>query len=330
MTCRLVRIAVVAVTPIIPAESSGIGPPVLLVSRNAAVSGDLDKEVKAMARRPRCDTPRCGTPWLVAAFAVGLCGGCATPNVVGPAPAVNRVWYGGDRPRLDRMERVVWAPVQWIAGPQPAPDSVAAAEERQAAVDVATKYLAEQDLTDVHVDVRAYEPAEQWRRIRTNESIHPVVRYPLGALSWVRYAALPGRVFRMNYYDPFANTLYVNSARNERVLYESMSARRYRTRPWLGGYCLLQRAPVAPIFHHRHVAREAVAYADAHMDPPTRRRMYSTAYGRVGSSVASSSLFFLPTVSDASPLSAPAARLVGGAAGRAAGRVAARRSDPVR
>ena len=53
-------------------------------------------------------------------------------------------------------------------------------------------YLEKNDLTDVRVEVRDYDPQRQWRRLRESDVVSPAARYTLGTLSVLGYTLLPG------------------------------------------------------------------------------------------------------------------------------------------
>ncbi len=72
-------------------------------------------------------------------------------------------------------------------------------------------YLDQNDLADVAIYVNCYDPKEQWRQLRENRRVGAGWRYSLGTLSLVSYTLLPGRVFGGDSYNPYTNTLNIDS-----------------------------------------------------------------------------------------------------------------------
>ncbi len=88
--------------------------------------------------------------------------------------AVNPLVFGGEHPKLDKLERTVQYPIekikQWIPRREPAEDPQ---ELRRLATFKAQEFLVLNELPDVHIDVREYDPATQWQRLKENDRIHP-------------------------------------------------------------------------------------------------------------------------------------------------------------
>jgi len=123
----------------------------------------------------------------------------------------NPIVYGGDYPRLDRLEARLYAPVNYFKSKLPgkmkrsevdSPD-----EMRERAIALSQEYLRDNRLNDIQIDVRRYEPREQWERLKANDRISPLFKYTGGTLSIAIYSLLPGRILHNDGYNPYTNTL---------------------------------------------------------------------------------------------------------------------------
>jgi len=243
----------------------------------------------------------------------------------------NPVTIGGQYPRLDRIEKIVHAPKKWvfqaIGKDLPSPETTF--EQREQAIDLVSDYLVINGLSDVSIDIRRYEPWEQWHRLQSNVEISPIWKYTGGSLNWLRYTLLPNRVFGIDRYDPFTNTLHLNSDRPLRSLYESASAKQYllhRNRLGVGNYTMLQFAPAAPVIHNFRSSSDLLTYDRHERNRQFENELYPLTYSRVGTAVASEVISITPFSSELSWYEAGFGRLVGGITGRLAGEAVVRNS----
>ncbi len=243
--------------------------------------------------------------------------------------ATNPVAIGGVRPRVDRLESIIQSPRRLVRRfRKPKDDEATPQQLRQEAVDLTQSYLVANGLEDVYIDVRRYEPGEQWARLRENERIRPVWKYTAGALSVLAYTVIPRRALHSDKYDPFTNTLSINSTKPPKALYQAASAKEYRKHPRLGAYAVLQQAPLAPMVHHARTATDVLTYAKSSGQDELARELYPVAYGQLGGAAVSEVMFFAPLPADVPAITSPLARVAGRVSGAVAGRVAARRQVP--
>ena len=239
---------------------------------------------------------------------------------------------GGVQPDVDRIERFVQAPRRWarktFRNQEWNPE--AENEQREAAVQVATKYIVENGLDDINIDVRLYDPGLQWHRLKSNQQIHPIWKYTGGAAGWLRYTLLPMRAFHTDHYDPYTNTLHVNSARPLQSLFESASAKEFRRFRSLGGlpigtgtYAMLQNVPFAPLLHNARAGSDILTYAERSLDDETESELYPLVYSRLGATAVSETLSVVTLAPDAPFYTAPLLRVAGGVSGRMTGKAAA-------
>ncbi|MGN6134418.1 MAG: hypothetical protein ACTHOU_07940, partial [Aureliella sp.] len=236
--------------------------------------------------------------------------------------AVNPISFGGEHPKLDRCERIVQFPIeqlrQWfVRRDSPPPDP---AELRRDAVYKAQEFLVLNELCDVNIDVRQYDPAEQWRRLRENERIHPFWKYTAGSITHLQYAWLPGRVFRYDKYNPYTNTLSINSTSPSMAVYEAAEAKIVRDRRYPGTYLAGCYLPVFPLVHDVRVANDVLSYARLRQEWELEKQLTPQIYAAFGSDLVSQATSLVPTASYLPFYYKPLLALGGRAAGSASGR----------
>lgn len=215
------------------------------------------------------------------------------------------VAFGQPPAHLARLEKVVQLPrqvVRQLSGRRPLePEEELAG--RAAAVSLAEEYLLANGLEDLNIDVRIYDPGEQWRRLRSNDRMHPLVRYTGGTLGWLRYTLLPRTVFRSDHYDPFTRTLSLNSDHPARAILESARVKEFNRDRWIGpgAYAMLQSAPLFPLLHESRAASDALTFSEHHLEGDWQDQLYPLAYARIGSAAVSEALSVV-TFSPGTPL----------------------------
>lgn len=258
--------------------------------------------------------------------------GCANPayqyglkHRTGAKPdlhSVNALTFGGEHPQLDRVERFVNYPLekikQWIPRKTPLPDPTLL---RRDAVFKAQEFLVLNELTDVKIDVREYDPEEQWRRLRDNPLIHPFWKYTAGSVAHLGYAWFPGRVFRYDKYNPYTNTLSINSAAPPMAVYEAAEAKIIRNRPYPGTYAASTYLPVLPLIKDVRVANDVLSYARIQGEWELEKELYPQIYSAFGSDLISQATSLIPGYAYVPFYYKPLLSAAGGMAGSASGRV---------
>jgi hypothetical protein len=145
-----------------------------------------------------------------------------------------------------------------------------------------TDYLEKNDLRDVYVCVNHYDPAGEWRRLKENQAISPVWRYSLGMFSFVGYTLLPNPLFRTNKYNPYTNSLYLNSDQPLSILHEAAVAKEIHSQKLPGSYTALTSLPGMSLVRETRVVGELVGYARAEQDWKLEQETYRVLYPQVG------------------------------------------------
>ena len=239
------------------------------------------------------------------------------------------ILVGGEKPKVDRIEKIVQTPRRMVRRwfRLPVPDPSEAELQREEAVYLADAYLASNGISDLNIDVRVYDPKLQWQRLKENRQISPLWKFTGGTIGWLRYTILPMRAFHTDHYDPFTNTLHLNSARPLQALYESGLAKEYRQERRLGPldigtgiYAMMQYVPFVPLLHNARASSDVVTFAHVHLNEDLESELYPMVYGRLGSTAVSETLSVV-TLSPSAPIyTTPLLRVTGGIAGRLTGK----------
>ncbi len=240
-----------------------------------------------------CDEPlhrwlRISSRWVLLAIVCWLGGsGCATvPYRYGQfqsskddsRPEEIAFEYGRPQKTLDR---IAWVTGIWsrILPLNPHVNNHSLSEESKAKL---TAYLEDNDLTDVLVRVNQYDPKGEWRRLRENHRVAPGWRYTAGLLSLAHYSLIPGRVFGGDQYNPFTNSLYLNSDVSAVVLHEAAYAKDVRSRSLPGSYAVFNEIPVLSLWRHVNGVNDVLGYARANDDWAVERETYRVVYPQMG------------------------------------------------
>lgn len=234
-----------------------------------------------------------------------------------------RVTIGGEHPRLDKFENAVHYPAkkfkQWFgkrSEPKPSEDTL-----REQAIAMSQEYLILNDLEDINIDVREYSPAEQWRRLRENDSIHPFWKYTTGTLRHAEYCLMPGRVFRRDSYNVFTNTLSLNSTEPEQALYVSATAKYLRSKARPGLFSTACHLPFVPLYRDYYVANDVLSYARFRDDWQTEQLLYPQIYGSFGGDLVSQATSLVPSFAYLPFYVKPMLNVGGNIGGNVAGRM---------
>lgn len=283
--------------------------------------------------------PTAAFRWILALALTACCtlGGCATttyrygiPNRQQPAGSSEQpisITYGAEHPTLDRLEKLVQYPVkkakEWSAEPDDKaviPDE----QQRQEAVDMAQEYLTLNQLTDVKVDVREYNPAEQWHRLRANQSIKPFWKYTVGTLNHLQYRFLPGRVIHRDSFNIFTNTLSINSTHPTNALYASAMGKYMHSKRFPGAFEAACYLPVVPLYRDYHVGSEVLTYVRVHEQWDLEKKMIPEIYGNFGGDAVSQATSIIPGFALMPFYVRPVLTISGKAVGDLTGRLATR------
>jgi hypothetical protein len=220
---------------------------------------------------------------------------------------------------LDRIARIVGAPARIV----PMNCRINKHEICAETTEKLTDYLEKNDLADVRVYVNHYDPAGQWQRLRDNTMISPGWRYSVGTLSWLGYTIFPDRIYGGDRYNPYTNSLYLNSDVPAVILNEAASAKDIHSRHFPGAYAVFTSVPGLSLWRKSRAIGDVLGYAQLHHDWEMERQAYHVLCPRMGAE----------STSIAGPLThiwwgGPICGLGGAAVGHLTGRTLAKRREP--
>jgi hypothetical protein len=231
-----------------------------------------------------------------------------------PSVVVER---GPPNEKLDRIAKIVGFPARILPMNSKINDHHIAAETEEKL----KTYLEKNDLTDVTVFINDYAPKEQWRRLRDNKLIGAGWRYTMGSLSVIGYTIFPGRIFGGDRYNPFTNSLYLNSDVPAVALREAAYAKDVHAHKLPGTYAVTQELPLVGLLSDTRAVRDVIGYAREQDDWEVEQQAYHVLFPQMG--VASTSMG--GALVSSAWWGGPLLGMSGAAVGHVAGRTMAKR-----
>ncbi len=236
----------------------------------------------------------------------------------------NLITLGGRHPRIDSIERAVHYPSQvfrqWFPPKLPEADPEL---QRLRAIQTATDYLDDNGLRGVYVDVREYNPREQWSRLRSNTRIAPFWKYTGGTLYHIGYCVVPGRAFGLDSYNGFTNTLSVNSTSPANAILHAGYVKKLYDQKYPGTYIAGNWLPIMPLLRDTSVSSDVLTYARLKGDWPLEKDLLPTAYAKIGGDTVAQATSLIPGVAYLPFYFTPILKVAGNAAGGATGTLVA-------
>ena len=237
----------------------------------------------------------------------------------------NLITVGGSHPSIDSIERTVQYPRtvfrKWFPPSTSPPDP---ATLRLETVQTATDYLDDNGLQGVFVDVREYNPREQWTRLQNNKLVSPFWKYTGGTLYHVGYCVFPQRAFGMDSYNGFTNTLSINSTSPSTSLLRAGYVKKLYEQRYPGTYLSVNWLPVVPLFRDSAIASDVLTYARVKEKWPLEKELLPEVYGQLGGEAISQATSLVPGM----PFYfRPFLSAAGSAAGGATGKVFAKQRE---
>jgi hypothetical protein len=260
--------------------------------------------------------------------------GCATtpyrygrfhdPQSHGDAPTNVTIVHGTPNKTLDRIGQVVGFPARIL----PLNSKINHHQITPETEEKLTTYLERNDLADVTVFVNYYGPKDQWRRLRDNKQIAAAWRYTAGSISVIAYTLLPGRIFGGDHYNPFTNSLYLNSDVPAVALREAAYAKDVRSHKLPGTYAVVQEVPVVGLWSDSRAVGDVIGYARDQEDWEVERQAYHVLFPQLGIATTSGGGALVSSVWWGGPALGAGGAAVGHVVGRTlAKREAARHKD---
>lgn len=145
-------------------------------------------------------------------------------------------------------------------------------------IKIMNDYLEDNELEALNIEFQTENPKNDWDRLEANTSINPLLKYSLGSLDWLSNAITKPSVWGKNYYDPYTNTMHINSNNPIEIMAEMSYAKIIQRQSYPGLYALGSKLPFISIFAQKQKTNEMIAYAklkqDWELEKATIRKMY--------------------------------------------------------
>lgn len=123
-----------------------------------------------------------------------------------------------------------------------------------------TQYIDANSLTSTKVRINQYDPWGEWHRLRTNKQVGAGWRYTLGALDTLVYTVLPGRVFGVDAYNPYTDSVYIYSDIPCLAQEQAAYAKLIRAHQHPGTYAAFSSLPIARLWPAHSSKQDVLDY----------------------------------------------------------------------
>jgi hypothetical protein len=155
------------------------------------------------------------------------------------------------------------------------------------------EYLEINGLTSTKVRINEYDPAGEWQRLRENKEVGAGWRYTVGTLGVVVYTVLPGRVFGMDKYNPYTDSIYIYSDIPCLAQEQAGQAKIVQGRPHPGTYAALTSLPVVRLWPAKQRKNEVLDYTLAYGTAAQQEEATRVFYSEFGAEVGGQASIFL-------------------------------------
>lgn len=139
-------------------------------------------------------------------------------------------------------------------------------------------FIEDNELESLNIEFQSETPKDDWDRLQANQSINPLLKYSLGSAHWLGYAIIKPSAWGKNYYDPYTNTMHINSNNAIEIMAEMSYAKIIQRQSYPGLYALGSKLPFMAIRAQKQKTDEMIAYAklkqDWELEKATIRKMY--------------------------------------------------------
>lgn len=156
-----------------------------------------------------------------------------------------------------------------------------------------TSYLDRNELNAVKVRLNQYAPGDELYRTVHNKSVGIGWRYTAGMLHWLFYTLLPQRIFGIDNYNPFSDTINLYSDVPAIALHEAAHAKDVAGRKYKGTYAVAYFIPFFSLHVEALASNDAISYLHADGTVAEQREGYNILYPAYGTYVGANAALFL-------------------------------------
>ena len=139
-------------------------------------------------------------------------------------------------------------------------------------------FLEDNKLESLDIEFQTEAPKSDWKKLQANDTINPLLKYSLGSAYWLAYAVIKPSVWGKSYYDPYSNTMHINSNDSLEIMAEMCYAKIIQRQKYPGLYALGSKLPFIAIWAQKEKTEEMLAYSklkqDWDLEKATIRKMY--------------------------------------------------------
>jgi hypothetical protein len=154
-------------------------------------------------------------------------------------------------------------------------------------------YLEANGLVSTKVRINEYDPIGEWRRLRENKEVGAGWRYTVGAFSTVVYTVLPGRVFGLDKYNPYTDSIYIYSDIPCIAQEQAGQAKIVHARPHPGTYAALTSLPVVRLWPAKQRKNDVLDYTLVYGNAAQQEEATRVFYSEFGAEVGGQASIFL-------------------------------------
>jgi hypothetical protein len=155
------------------------------------------------------------------------------------------------------------------------------------------QYIEANGLVSTKVRINEYDPVGEWHRLRENKEVGAGWRYTVGAFSTVIYTVLPGRVFGLDKYNPYTDSLYIYSDIPCLAQEQAGQAKLVHARPHPGTYAALTSLPVVRLWPAKQRKNEVLDYTLVYGTAAQQEEATRVFYSEFGAEVGGQASIFL-------------------------------------
>ncbi|MBM9501378.1 hypothetical protein JWG44_14065 [Leptospira sp. 201903071] len=146
-------------------------------------------------------------------------------------------------------------------------------------------YIRENNLKDVKVRFNQYSPGNDLKQLWKSDTVHPVLKYTLGIVSWLISTVFPERLFAGfifgggDHYNPYTNTINIYSDIPAVVLHEGGHSKDFAMRKYKSLYSLGYSIPIlGALYPEARASDDALRYLRHKCDQKNELLAYRTLY----------------------------------------------------
>jgi len=155
------------------------------------------------------------------------------------------------------------------------------------------QYLDANGLTSTKVRINEYDPIGEWQRLGANKQVGAGWRYTVGVFGTVIYTVLPGRVFGVDRYNPYTDSVYIYSDIPCLAQEQASRAKLVHARPHPGTYATLTALPVVRLWPEKKSKNDVLDYTLAYGTAAEQQEATRVFYSEFGAELGGQASLFL-------------------------------------